>query len=412
MLNHFRRLFPLLLLIFLDSFSYFVVIPVLLQLYFNNHYGLLPADTSLHMRNFLTGFTICLSTFAALVAAPFIGSASDKYGRKKTLLICTVGTAIGFLLPIFGIKWHSLTLVLLGRLIAGVGSASQPIGQAAVADLCEGQERAQFFSWIAFSMTLPLILGPFVGGYLSNDSLVSWFTITTPYWCAFILSVLCLLLIAFGFRETMSQGMRAQMLSVRDVIVGLPKAIKGYQIGILLLIFFCLEVGWSQYYQSIFLYLSETFHYSTQHVSLFITYMGVLMCFGLLVLYPLIIRYLSAVKFLRLSLWLVFIGLLGCTIFKTPLAQWIFAPLIAIFVGTAYVNVVTLISYRVPASHQGWAMGYTSTVLFIAWLITAFDGGILISFHALVPLIIASIALLISAFLSLKKFDGLPSKNF
>src|SRR3989338_10954544 len=95
--HYFYRLFPMLLLIFIDSFSFFVVIPVLLKIFYHNHYQLLASTTSLDRRNTLTGIVIALSMFSALIFAPFVGRASDKYGRKKTLLYCLGCVLLGFL---------------------------------------------------------------------------------------------------------------------------------------------------------------------------------------------------------------------------------------------------------------------------------------------------------------------------
>ena len=125
--NHFLRLFPLLLLIFIDSFSYFVVIPVLLQLFFHNHFGLLAANVTQTTRDTLTGITISLSPLAALFAAPIVGALSDKYGRKKTLIGCVLAVSVGFLLPILGILQKNLYLILAGRLMAGVCRAGPTV---------------------------------------------------------------------------------------------------------------------------------------------------------------------------------------------------------------------------------------------------------------------------------------------
>jgi len=391
MLNHFKRLFPLLLLIFIDSFSYFVVIPVLLEIFFKTHYGILPANTSVVMRDFLTGFTICLSTLTALIAAPFVGNLSDKFGRKKTLLFCLIGIIFGFALPIIGIMKKNLLLILLGRALSGVGSSSQPVAQAAVADLCNDDEKSLFLSFIALMMTLPIMLGPLVGGYLSDRHLVSWFNATTPYFLAVIISVISFFVILFFFKETMSIKVRTEMLSVRDVIFGLKKAVKTYQIGAVLLIFFCLELGWSQYYQTIPLFLTQQFHYSIQQISLFNTFMGICMSLGLLFLYPILIKYFSVKKIMRASVLLVLLGLLFCALF--PGYQLFFVWCVAIFTGTAYVSLLTLISNQVPKNHQGWIMGYASTILFLAWLITGFNGGLLISWHSTLPLWVAAGAL-------------------
>jgi len=394
MLKHFKRLFPLLLLIFIDSFSYFVVIPVLLELFFKTHYGILPSDFSLATRDFLTGFTICLSTVAALIASPFVGNFSDKYGRKKTVLFCLVMMIAGFSLPIIGILKKNLFLILVGRLLSGIGSSSQPVAQAAVADLCKNDEKALFLSFIALMMTLPIMLGPLAGGYLSDRHLVSWFNATTPYYLAVIISVLSFMIILFYFKETMQSNMRTQMLSVQEVFFGLKKAIKTYPIGRLLFIFFCLELGWSQYYQTISLFLSQQFHYSVQEISLFNAMMGIFMSLGLLCLYPLLIKYVDVKKIMRISIFWVFIGLTACVLL--PQDQWFLVWLVAVFTGTAYVSLLTLISNNTAQNHQGWIMGYTSTILFLAWMITGFNGGWLISLYPALPLWIAVGALLVA----------------
>jgi DHA1 family tetracycline resistance protein-like MFS transporter len=393
-----RRLFPLLLVIFLDSFSFFIVIPILLQIFYQTDYGLLPSDSSFMLRSIVTGMTISLSKLAGLIAAPFIGSLSDKFGRKTTLLLCMCAITIGFLLPIVGILQQQLWLILLGRCFSGVGAASQPIAQAAVADLCAGKEKAYFLSLIAFMMTLSIIVGPLAGGYLSDNHLVSWFTINTPMWCAFVLSVFTFFTILFFFNETMSlHTARNEMVSVCETVAYFRRMIKQQQIGLLFLIFFCLELGWSQYYQSIFLYLHQTANYSTQQISLFNAYMGVLMSLGLLFLYPMLIRFYSVYAIMRASIICVLVGFISIVFFPTANMQWVYVPLVAIFTGIAYVSLLSLISNRTADADQGKTMGYASTLLFSAWMLTAFNGGWLISLHTLLPLYMSALFLVMAS---------------
>lgn len=392
MLKQVRQLFPLLLLIFIDSFSYFVVIPILLKLFFAGHYSILPSDVSMKTRDFLTGLTISLSTIASLIAAPIVGNLSDKYGRKKTILGCLVAVMIGFLLPIVGIVKKSVVLILMGRLLSGVGSASQPVAQAAVTDLCRGNEKSVFLSLIALMMTLAIIAGPLVGGCFSHPE--------TPYFLALSFSALSSLIIFFGFKETMHASAQTDILSISSVFFGLKNAIRTYHIGLLLLVFFCLELGWSQYYQTISLYLSQQLHYSVPRISFFNAYMGILMSLGLLLIYPVLHYYVSVQKIMQGSVLLVFLGLVCCVLF--PADQYLFVSAVAVFTGTAYVSLLTLISNRVASQKQGWIMGYLSTILFSAWMFTGFNGGWLISIDPALPLWIAALALLVGVIAAMR----------
>lgn len=393
--NHFYRLFPLLLLIFIDSFSYFVVIPVLLQLFFHHRFGLLSIHTPQSTRDILTGVTISLSPLATLLSAPLVGDASDKYGRKKTLTICIFAVIIGFLLPIIGIAQKNIFLILGGRFVAGIGSASQSIAQAAVSDLCQREEKALYLSFIALMMTLALVIAPLAGGYLSH-----WFTLSAPYWLALGLSLMNLILLLFFFTETKAQNQTANIFNLRNTLTELLIEIKQCHVGQLIVLFFCLELGWSQYYQSISLFLQSSLHFHTEVISVFNASMGLTMSAGLLILYPVLLRIFSIKTILYGSLFFVTIGLIACVFASNIKTQWLFSSLVAIFTGCGYVSLVALISEKTPVKHQGLMMGYLSTMLYLAWMTTSIMSGYFFAWYAILPLIMAASFLIVGSLIT------------
>lgn len=394
--SHSHSLFPLLLLIFIDSFSFFFVIPVLLKIFYHAQYGLLPHIAPISVRNELTGITISLSMMAALFAAPFIGKLSDKYGRKKILLVCTGAVFLGFLLPIIGIVQKNIFFILLGRVISGIGSASQPVAQAAVVDICKKENKAIYLSLIAVMMTVALIVAPIAGGFFTDSHIESGFTILTPFEFACILSIFNFLFIIIFFKETLKENSKSEIASLFQVIRALPVLIKKYRIGILILFFCCLELGWSQYYQSISLFLQLKLHENIEKISLFNTNMGVVMAIGLLIIYPLLLRWVELKTIMRFSMFFVFIGLIACALFPFSLIQWIFSSVIALCTGFAYVSIVALISNQVSQKEQGILMGYLSAVLYCCWMITSFSSGFLISVFSTLPIYCAAGFLLVS----------------
>ena len=202
--NDLKKLAPLLLLIFIDSFSFFLVLPVLLRLIMigPGNTPILPIHDTLAMRNFLFGLGMSISMLTSIIFSPIVGHVSDIKGRKKTLFYCLFAAIVGFLIPIVGILHRSISLVIIGRCISGASSASQPIAQAAITDFSSGRQKAFYLSLIAFAMTLAMMLGPLAGGYLSDSHLVSWFNVTTPYWVGTALAIINILLMLRLYRET------------------------------------------------------------------------------------------------------------------------------------------------------------------------------------------------------------------
>lgn len=393
----FFRLLPVLLLIFIDSFSYFVVIPILIKLFYHPQYGLITATLSPIVRDILIGIVIPISTLAALISAPWMGNASDKYGRKKVILLSIVIVMLGFILQYVSIALKSLWMIFLGRIITGVGSASQPIAQAAVADIFQThqKEKSTFLMLNATMMTLALIFAPLCGGYLSDPHVMSWFSIKTPYLFSIGLTLINFLLVWIFFRETLAVT-KPKIHRLREVLTHFPALIKQFRIAQYFLLFLCFELGWSQYYQSITLVLNQYKHIAMRTISIFSTVTGIEMALGLLFLYPIFLRFFSLKTIIRFSVLLTMFPLLLCALFPVMAMQWAMMPFVSIFTGTLYIASITLISDRVGPESQGLVMGYISTTLFLAWMITAADAGVLFSLHPLAPLYAAAGFLILS----------------
>jgi MFS family permease len=384
------QLISLFLIIFIDTFCWFIIAPVLLRLYIAGPATILPTFTPMAERYFLYGLTMSLPPLAFILTSPFIGFSSDKFGRKKVLFLCLITALIGFLLPIYGILKKTISIILVGRFIGGASTASQPIAQAAVADLATTtKEKSRFFSVIALAMTLGLLLGPLVGGYLSDSSLVSWFNVKVPFYIGAVLTILNLLLVAYYYRPTRKK-IETEPLAFN--IADLLKILINKEFVIILAAFFLLEFSWSQYYQSVFLIFAKLFKYSPNTISLFTAFAGVCMCIGLSVIPVIAVRYITVQKLALISMCGMLIGMIGCNVMSIPM-QWIFVTLVAVFTGLAYIALITLLSEKAGKHHQGLVLGIAGSTLALAWLITGFLSGILASVMITLPLLIALAAI-------------------
>ena len=388
-----RKLLPLFFIIFIDSVGYFIVIPIMIRLFIQGDDSLLPLSTSMTTRNLLYSLTLMLSPLGFIICSPIIGHLSDRYGRKKALFFSLIAACIGFLLPIIGIKTKTLSLIFLGRLIAGASSSSQPVAQAGVTDLTTDKVRAFYLGLIGFAMTLAMVLGPLSGSYLSDSTLVHWFDVSTPYFFALSLSVINVIMLLVFYKDSTQIKLENEWTTPDHYPTSFfITLMKEKNIWVLMLVFFFMEIAWSQYYQAAFLTLTQHFHYTLNKMALFTAYVGLWMCLGLTVIYKILMKLFSLNTITRYSLLICAFSLALCTIQDTRV-QWIMMIPASISIGVVYPSLLAILSQRTPIDHQGYILGIASTLLGIAWMITGLLAGPLISVSFKLPNILSATAI-------------------
>src|SRR5579872_2397994 len=142
--NFFILAGPLLLVLFIDGMGLGLVFPLINGLIFDKNSTFL-ANTHFPpaMHNIIYGAIISIFMLCWFFGAAILGDLSDQIGRKKSLIICLVGTFLSYLIAAFSVTFQSLTFFIIGRVIAGFTSGSQPIAQAAIIDLSKQEHKAR-----------------------------------------------------------------------------------------------------------------------------------------------------------------------------------------------------------------------------------------------------------------------------
>jgi MFS transporter, DHA1 family, tetracycline resistance protein len=400
-LSYQRALLPLFLVIFIDSFGFGLVIPVMAHLLIEPNHLFFP-DLSPASVNIVFTAVIALSPLAMLISHPAIGTCSDKWGRKITIGVCLIASAMGFLLPLLGIRFHLFSLIVAGRFIAGFGAGSQPIAQAAVIDASKPHHKTLHLSLIAFAMTLAMVLGPMLGGILSDPEWNSHFDNTTPFIFAFLLSLVNLFLLKRWFHETHNNA-KNDHVSWRDIAKTLTKLGETAAVRRLLFVFFLYEFAWSLYFQSIPLWLMERYQLSATTLSWFLTATGFWMSLGLTLILKVLMRTFSLRTLILYNLLIAGLAVFFSSLFSIISLQWIMAIPIAIATGMIYPCLLTLLSDKSSHMKQGWVMGTASALLAGSWLISGLIASLLYNLHATLPLYFAFAAYSVAALLFSRK---------
>ncbi len=107
------------------------------------------------------GLCVAVPHVFNVFATPVLSALSDVFGRKKILLISTFGAFLFAVTAALGIVYGSLILLFLGRIIQGIFSRTNPIGQAVVGDISPKEKKIIYMGYLQTAISTGAFIGRF-----------------------------------------------------------------------------------------------------------------------------------------------------------------------------------------------------------------------------------------------------------
>lgn len=380
--------------VFIDLLGYSLFLPLLP--YYADTLGASPL---------LIGLLIASNALAQLVASPTIGRLSDRYGRRTMLIWSIVGTLVSFLLlglvePLgavldgltggaLGLGTAALVMLFASRILDGLTGGNIALARAYITDVTDEQSRAKGLGMIGAAFGLGFIVGPAMGGLLSN-----WAPVTSlfaeaglsryavPAFVAVVLAALNLVGVLLWLPESLTPERRARISQRRArSILSIPEllaALKRPRFGPLLHITFVHSLAFGIFTANFALYTQTRLGLSDQATSYILTYVGLLVVLVQgLAIGRLTARFDETRLILGAALLMVPSLLAWAVVGNVPLLLVVLAPL-ALGGGVLNTIISSLITKSVHGDEVGGALGLSASLESLTRVLAPALGGLLI----------------------------------
>ncbi|XP_057671124.1 major facilitator superfamily domain-containing protein 9-like [Diorhabda carinulata] len=316
------------------------------------------------------------STYSAVqvLSGPFIGGWSDVRNRKSVLKFTIVICALCYAL--LGIT-RSIIFITAVRCVLGLFKHTQSICKAVITDLVPLKEQNEFFARSAAVASFGFIIGPFVGGHISEFE--NGFT----YVCLF---TGMLFIINYGCacylpddRKTTKPGDVSWKMVTNEFKKSI-KEIKDIDWKVhwdTFLLKFLLGLTITVYFSNQAIYLKETFHLSQKHIGYMISFFSTVGVISGLFLKK-IDNFLNTDIYSKMSLWFGVLALCFISLYLSPNIFIFMFFLIPLSVAASAMRVTSmeLMFQKIEALHRGSFSGASNSVMSIARFMTPLFTGL------------------------------------
>ena len=152
-----RALMPLYVVVFIGFVGYSLMITVFTPMLLRADTMMLAPGSTMPHRTLVPGVLLCLYPAGQFVGSPILGSLSDRFGHRPVLLASLAATTLFYAGVRASISSHSLRLLGLATLLAGLAEGNIVTAQGAITDIVPAEQRNRYFGYIYLSASLAYV---------------------------------------------------------------------------------------------------------------------------------------------------------------------------------------------------------------------------------------------------------------
>ncbi len=212
------------------------------------------------------GYLVAAMGLTQFLFSPLGGKYSDRYGRKKMIILGLGILAVSQFIFSFG---SELWMLYVSRLLGGIGLAFLiPANLAYVADATTEEGRSKGMGLLGAAMSLGFVISPGIGGFLAEFGLRVPFYVSTII--AFIATILSILLLPETLTKEKMILAKNTAKNKEGILYPFVKSVKAPYLWLLLLVF-TLTFGLAAFQTTLGLYVDNKHGYTPKDIAILLT---------------------------------------------------------------------------------------------------------------------------------------------
>ena len=406
-------LITLFAVILIDAMGISLIYPILPSLFLQAD-GLLGPTVATSSRDFWYAFSLSVYPVGMFLGMPVIGSLSDRFGRKKMLMLCLLGTVVGYAICMAGISTKTMWVFFAGRFVSGLCASSSAIAMAAIADISvSAEDEVAKMGWPMVAQLGGFIIGPLIAGFAINGKTTSVSQFAMPFVIASALALANAALLWFAFKETRHET-EEQPMSMLEGFKEFKFIFTDKRVRLLALLYLFIQVGIQDFLQGVSLIMAQSFDYTSTQLSIFFAVTGAATAFAVIVVQPLIDRLASPDRLAgapegrrklasRLGIepttfWFCIstgVILLLLSVVSAEVFYYVSAMLVGGLSTLIGMRFMAIFSIAVAPEEQGKVMGGVGAILALSIVIASNDIGELMKFSHNLLVLFAGVTVII-----------------